>query len=956
MVVALAVALAPVISEPATVTATEALSADQRFVPDVVAQFDDLGLRPDGLGFDIGSSPDPTYCKHYQGMARKDGADGTPYLFITRSGNVPFPCPDPVDVARGDEPGSLMVVRMGSRERTGERLRSNRLAGNSAVGYDPTTLNTPPDTRDAVVTTITFDGGATWPADRASTGWPAYGHPGGMQLIGDVLAIGMEKPYEGAASMAVLFLDVSDPETPRFLSVMYPTVTVPGAIPDDFGAGTIGITSLRAEDGACCTYLMVVTGSSNRVLGFYRSMPTGGGTTTDLGSPSLAWIPVEDYTESQLETDDCLGHDVDWPSGSGEGHQTLNFVRQGSLDGALFLVGARNNVPGGFGDDMLELYRVRQPLTSGCPFSRVRSKRMTSYPAGGLEDSANFATASGVYVSPSGELIFYSSDYANSGPAHSSLFVEYRNRNVVRPDSPTLRPTASIDGPFGVDEGSSITLTGSGAPPLTQAWIQLFEDTGAGATIPGYIGALYDSDWWLAVDYADRNADDFGDLDALDHDDALGFDIDFEENADSWRWFAPVGCTILANDYPIGSDEWPGPDTVRLVGTGQVEEDTDLHHLPVYTPPGTTVRISPVPAGQQATADADFDDDVGGVTFGADCDAYYGAPTGLAWDLDGDGTYETAGTSVPFSAATLDGPTTAALTALAQHPTDPTPLGTGDPVPVSVDVRNVAPLIATAALTDSLGSDVGPPGTFVLAGLPVTLDISFTDPGVADTQTASVDWSDGTVDTAFDSFSDAQGGALGRLEQEHTFARPGTFDVVATVTDDDGGATTTTITVRVLSPADAIEAVADQLTALLASATDPAVADALRNARDALIGNLGGSPPTNGALDKLEADDPVGAITKLRAAVSSLQLAESLGAVDLSALKNVLGLVAEAIATAALVDAQAAVAPPSPGEERALARIVALIALGHAQLGSGQHLDAFGSFRQAVSRALDLIR
>lgn len=42
------------------------------------AQFNALTFRPDALGFDIGNSPDPTTCKHYEGIARVQAADGTP--------------------------------------------------------------------------------------------------------------------------------------------------------------------------------------------------------------------------------------------------------------------------------------------------------------------------------------------------------------------------------------------------------------------------------------------------------------------------------------------------------------------------------------------------------------------------------------------------------------------------------------------------------------------------------------------------------------------------------------------------------------------------------------------------------------------------------------------------------------------------------------------------------------
>src|SRR5262249_36314205 len=124
---------------------------------------------------------------------------------------------------------------------------------------------------------------------------------------------------------------------------------------------------------------------------------------------------------------------------------------------------------------------------------------------------------------------------------------------------------------------------------------------------------------------------------------------------------------------------------------------------------------------------------------------------------------------------------------------------------------------------------------------------------------------------------------------------------------------------------------------------------ALRDARDELIGNLGGTPPKNGAIDKLDANANAAAITKLRASISDLITAESRGAGDLSSLKDLLGLAAEGIATASYEKAKAANPSPSPGQARTLATMAALIATGHDQLVAKQYLNACDSFRAATS-------
>jgi hypothetical protein len=148
------------------------------FVPDVVDQFNKLALRPDALGFAKDGQPDPDLTRHFQGIVRRHGP-GTPYLFLSRSGN------DADCVFCNDAPGNIFIVRMTSRDTNGERLRSNRLIAGWPIaqvlpGGVINPWPTPPDPRDKTVVRIDFNG---------QNGWPNYGHPGGLQLVGDVLVV-----------------------------------------------------------------------------------------------------------------------------------------------------------------------------------------------------------------------------------------------------------------------------------------------------------------------------------------------------------------------------------------------------------------------------------------------------------------------------------------------------------------------------------------------------------------------------------------------------------------------------------------------------------------------------------------------------------------------------------------------------------------------------------------------
>jgi len=891
------VALLTLLSLAPCMAAVEAIDG-MFYVPDIVGQFNSLGLRGDGLAFGVGRLPeilDMSICKHFQGVVRTQGHDGTPYLIVSRSGNDPG-----AFCITGDDPGNLFVVRMGSRDKDGERFRSNRLVkewdpllrdenGNaipSPVGGF-IRWEKPPDPRDRVEALLEFHGDL-----------PYYGHPGGSQLVGDIMALGLENPYAGGSDALVLFFDVSNPETPELLS-RFP---VPGG-----KAGVVALTPVKNQFGPGLRYLMMTTGGDNDVLHFFRSISTNPDDTngpTDLHSRDLDWELLTTVTAFDLEglpfVDDTCFHDVDWPTGgpirAAFGHQMFNFLHQGAIDGPIYGIGARNSGVGGAGADHIDLYEVNvdefgNPLSS-CIFTPVSTRHVSSRPFNSNEDSAALSAAAGTYVSPSGELIVYGTEYTNDGPfelkgdlanpvpGHPTVrFVEWRDINVVRPDSPTLSVTASVDGPFNVDEGSSVTITGAGKPPITKAWISLFEDDGAGSSLPGFL----DSDTWLHVDYQDRFLDNFDQLDRFD--DIVG--SHYNENAGSWRWFAPNGCTMSANDYPSRSTEFPGPDTTQLVGNGDVQRVNDLNNLPVFKPSGTSILQSPVPEGHESEAlNHDFDDDVAGVTFFSvnelgqrvhDCDGYYGAPVGFAWDLDRNGTFETSGNSVTFSAADLDGPSTVKVDARAQHFKDTSPRGTAF-ASGTVRVRNVPPAITQFAVFDSLGGQVGVDVPFVIQGTVITARGAFTDPGKPDHQTASLNWGDGTVEAnaVFDQFSDAFGGVVGQLSRRHKPALPGNYAIGVTVTDDDGGLTEGSTTVSVLSPLQAVGTIISLLDQKIAGTTNATARTALLNARKALAGSVDGLG-NNGALDKMEDDLIQAALVKLYQAIDYLKAAQAAG-------------------------------------------------------------------------------
>ena len=72
----------------------------------------------------------------------------------------------------------------------------------------------------------------------------------------------------------------------------------------------------------------------------------------------------------------------------------------------------------------------------------------------------------------------------------------------------------------------------------------------------------------------------------------------------------------------------------------------------------------------------------------------------------------------------------------------------------------------------------------VLIGTTIDLSATFTDAGIDDTHTASIDWGDGTTTMPANL---SQGVGAGDVSGAHAYAAPGIYSLTVSVTDDDGG-------------------------------------------------------------------------------------------------------------------------------------------------------------------------
>ena len=200
---------------------------------------------------------------------------------------------------------------------------------------------------------------------------------------------------------------------------------------------------------------------------------------------------------------------------------------------------------------------------------------------------------------------------------------------------------------------------------------------------------------------------------------------------------------------------------------------------------GTTVLVNNLPP--TANAGGPYTVPEGGSVglFGSGSDVPADTLT-YAWDLDNNGTFETPGQNVTFSAAGLDGPSTRTVRLLVCDDDG----ACASPASATVNVTNVAPTI-TSVTND------GP----VNEGSSATIMVSATDPaGAADTLVLRGDCNnDGTFETI--TIEMVQLNLVSSAPITCTFPDNGTLRVNVEVTDGDGGTATGGTFVSVLNVA-----------------------------------------------------------------------------------------------------------------------------------------------------------
>ncbi|MEM7000739.1 MAG: PKD domain-containing protein, partial [Pseudomonadota bacterium] len=360
-----------------------------------------------------------------------------------------------------------------------------------------------------------------------------------------------------------------------------------------------------------------------------------------------------------------------------------------------------------------------------------------------------------------------------------------------------LAPVADANGPHTIDEGSAVVLDASASSDpngdvLTFAWD--FDADGAFDDAlgpnPSYLG-VDDGDYTVTVEVTDSLLTDTasttvtvqnvapvveaGPDASIDEGATLNFTGSFTDpgvqDTHTIEWDFGDGNVSSGSLTPSHVYTDDGTYTVTLTVTdddGGVGSDTLMVLVNDLAP---TVVLT----GDNALTEGDTGAyDASGSTSAPD------AIVGYEWDWDYDGTFDAAADSGAMATHLFPENGTFTVAVRVTDDDGSQTIGTLDVV-----VANANPVVEAGADQNN-----------VQIGATIALDpATFTDAGVLDTHTATIDWGDGSSEAG----SVAQGSGSGAVTGTHAYASAGNYVVTVTVTDDDGGVGSDTFNVEVVA-------------------------------------------------------------------------------------------------------------------------------------------------------------
>jgi len=212
-----------------------------------------------------------------------------------------------------------------------------------------------------------------------------------------------------------------------------------------------------------------------------------------------------------------------------------------------------------------------------------------------------------------------------------------------------------------------------------------------------------------------------------------------------------------------------GPYTYYVTATGTDDEDAEGD---VY------FRIDVLNVAPDADAGGTYNVPEGGsIALNGTADDVAADVLTFEWDLDGDGTFETAGASPVFDASLLDGPATVEVDLRVTDDDGGVGFDTA-----TITVQNIVP-----SVIEFTGADVDENGTVTVSG-------SITDPGVDDTFTVEIDWGGSEGTSAAAVTGNTFTASHQYLDDNPSGTSSDVYTVTATATDDDGGVSAPALT------------------------------------------------------------------------------------------------------------------------------------------------------------------
>jgi hypothetical protein len=502
----------------------------------LVDQFLDLRTYPDAMGarvnplFPLVRSVGWTTSSHIQGVARSP-RPGMPDMYFAVSGS-----PDP------RERGFISTAQMVSRDRLGERMRSNRLGSGL-------TADIWPPGEDQIVDLFEFDG-LSGPGEPLYWGWR---HPGNLGVIGDVLFTPLEdKLWTNPApwQSALALFDIG----PDGLIEPINIVKL-----NDNKAGVAAMT--RLSNGR---YFLLIAGpNQGRTLVAYMS------NTTSLRDPDLAFTQAfrwSSVTNSFGNTDfywpwDNEGVDLPGCNDGTDSHQGYSLIWD--QNGRLYLIGMTRRgscgLPFGLGVDFADLFEVDLTLDAeGNPtwmrLTALAGKSFTMSDSS-IGFNANFVGGAGVHISPSGTLILYGAPHGPAEPPtgdNDSQFLHFAEIRPTRANS-TLHP-------------------GPGT-----AYLELFEDDGfEGRSIVLDYQDRFERPWWN-----------------------LGFVDNFNDRMSSLKYYGPLGFSFFL--YRDSNFNWllsPLVGVDRFIVMSEYGAEDEVSSVGMSGGLSMVVYVGPPVAGQ----------------------------------------------------------------------------------------------------------------------------------------------------------------------------------------------------------------------------------------------------------------------------------------------------------------------------------------------------------------------